>query len=84
EIISGSVPYAGIGDFAAMSKAVQKIHPDRPLKQIPSNNPQADSLWALLTDCWVYDPHHRPMAARVVEVMLKIFETERTSSEQES
>ncbi|CAE6465216.1 unnamed protein product [Rhizoctonia solani] len=72
EIMSGAVPYANMGEFAAMSRAVQRIHPDRPVEQMRAGDRQADCMWALLTDCWEYDPQYRTTATRVVEVMLSI------------
>ncbi|CUA77278.1 STE20-like serine/threonine-protein kinase [Rhizoctonia solani] len=65
EIITGSVPYARLRDVAVLSKVTNKIHPNRPLDQLPIENEIASRVWSLLTDCWKYDAKDRPVAAIV-------------------
>ncbi|KAH7310224.1 kinase-like domain-containing protein [Rhizoctonia solani] len=65
EIITGSVPYARLRDVAVFNKVTNKIHPDRPLEQLPIGNEFANPIWSLLTSCWNYDPVARPNAITV-------------------
>ncbi|CAE7201382.1 unnamed protein product [Rhizoctonia solani] len=62
EILTGSVPYARLRDVAVLSKITNKIHPTRPLDQMPVENESAGRVWSLLTDCWKYDAKDRPVA----------------------
>ncbi|GAB1525362.1 hypothetical protein RhiTH_008522 [Rhizoctonia solani] len=69
EVITGAVPYAGISDVTVFANVMQNIQPTRPEQHIPSGNPQADFLWALLTTCWAISPRDRPSAASVGDQM---------------
>ncbi|CAE6335681.1 unnamed protein product [Rhizoctonia solani] len=69
EVLTGSEPYAGLDTLTALQNIISGILPERPEKDLPSGNKPADLLWALLNDCWAYDPQQRPVAMKVQDKM---------------
>ncbi|CAE6420881.1 unnamed protein product [Rhizoctonia solani] len=69
EVVTGAVPYNGLGDIPVFGKIIHKIHPVRPEGDLPFNNTQADSAWSLMTSCWSYNAEERPKASAVRDQM---------------
>ncbi|KAH7327577.1 kinase-like domain-containing protein [Rhizoctonia solani] len=69
EVITGAVPYNGLGDIPVFGKIIHKIHPVRPEADLPSQSARADSVWSLLTSCWSYNAQERPTASTVRDEM---------------
>lgn len=70
ETITGKVPYAEKTDHAVyFAVAVKKEPPARPEDTIPTNSPHGNTLWSLLTKCWVSEPRDRPSASTVGTIM---------------
>lgn len=67
ETITGNLPYHDIAHELAviMAIAIKKKLPERPDTHIPADSEHGDTLWSLLTECWLYEPGHRPSAAEV-------------------
>ncbi|KAG8730874.1 hypothetical protein FRC11_005603 [Ceratobasidium sp. 423] len=76
EVITGSVPYAGLRDIAVLNKTINKILPERPVEYIPLGHQHTDLLWSLLTKCWEYNPGDRPAAHGVRDELGRIAEAE--------
>ncbi|KAG9073667.1 hypothetical protein FRC06_011220, partial [Ceratobasidium sp. 370] len=68
EVLTGDVPFADLKhDPAVITRVVvQSRMPERPERSIPSLSKHGDDLWALLLQCWSYDPQARPSATHVV------------------
>ncbi|KAG8689316.1 hypothetical protein FRC11_003207, partial [Ceratobasidium sp. 423] len=65
ETFTNSDPYAGVHEAAVWMKIMGQVLPQRPEKDIPTGDKQADHLWMLLNQCWASDPLNRPTAADV-------------------
>jgi len=57
QVLTGSIPYSGCDDAAALSNIRAGNIPERPSEGIP------DPIWQLLEECWSMDPQKRPPAA---------------------
>ncbi|KAH7340112.1 hypothetical protein B0J17DRAFT_306211 [Rhizoctonia solani] len=66
ETITGTAPYDGLWNGAAVLKIANGHHPQRPIAHMPHGNEQANILWTLLRECWARDPHDRPTALKVL------------------
>ncbi|CAE6473848.1 unnamed protein product [Rhizoctonia solani] len=69
EATTGVLPYAGVSDPVVMFSIANGKLPDRPKAQMPTGIEQADRLWSVLTSCWAYNPHERPEARKVINMM---------------
>ncbi|CAE7188664.1 unnamed protein product [Rhizoctonia solani] len=69
EIFTGDVPYPERRVDAAVIRAVMmgKL-PPRPAQYLDTDE-VGDRVWKLMLDCWSRDPHARPSAGRVLEVL---------------
>ncbi|KAF8601625.1 kinase-like protein [Ceratobasidium sp. AG-I] len=65
ETITGKVPYSEKTEKAVMCCVWQAKLPDRPKEM----GEHSDTLWSLLTSCWLHDPKQRPSAAQVSETI---------------
>ena len=54
QVLTGSIPYSGCDDAAALSNIRAGDIPERPSNGIP------DPIWQLLEKCWSIDPQKRP------------------------
>ena len=72
EVISGSIPYAGMREPIIVTKIITGAHPKRPYEHIPSQVNHGDLLWALLVSCWTRTPEDRPTSAEVRDRMARI------------
>ncbi|KAH7320491.1 kinase-like domain-containing protein [Rhizoctonia solani] len=68
EVITGSVPYHEVSDYAVIWKIIGKVHPTRP-HCIPTGNKRDDQIWLLLKACWMHNPEKRPTARVVTAAM---------------
>ncbi|CAE6446413.1 unnamed protein product [Rhizoctonia solani] len=75
EVISGSVPYEGLDEYAACNNIIYGVHPPRPVSSIPPNSKQGDALWSILTKSWAFEPDDRPIAMDIRDELLKINRT---------
>ncbi|CAE7073902.1 unnamed protein product [Rhizoctonia solani] len=70
EIFTGDVPYPELRqDFAVMNAVAQGILPPRPAKYLTADE-LGNCVWKLMSDCWSREPHERPSAVRVLEVLI--------------
>ena len=65
EIITGSVPYARMNDYAVMFAIAGGQTPTRPEDWIPTGSQMSDLLWSILIRCWNPVPELRPTASDV-------------------
>lgn len=62
------MPFRGKSDAVAFVDVVVKRKlPIRPETTIPTASRNGDSLWQLLTLCWVYEPSARPEMFQVLK-----------------
>lgn len=47
-----------------MAIVINKRIPARPEADIPTHSKSDNKLWHLLTECWAYEPEHRPNAEK--------------------
>ncbi|KEP45048.1 tyrosine kinase domain protein [Rhizoctonia solani 123E] len=72
EIISGLEPYHDVQAIQfVIANIMRGIPPNRPA-QLSDDIGRADRLWALLENCWAFDPSTRPTASHVLEVMKEL------------
>ncbi|KEP46950.1 tyrosine kinase catalytic domain protein [Rhizoctonia solani 123E] len=65
ETFTAEIPFVGKTDRWVMMHILHKEIPSRPEKVIPTRSIDGDTLWAILTKCWSYDPKDRPNARDV-------------------
>ncbi|CAE7229955.1 unnamed protein product [Rhizoctonia solani] len=69
EIFTGDVPYPDRReDYAVMKVVMRGILPPRPAQYL-STDELGNRTWKLISDCWNRNPHERPSAGRVLEVL---------------
>ncbi|CAE6367514.1 unnamed protein product [Rhizoctonia solani] len=69
EVVTGFNPYAGLDTVEALQNILSRKLPERPERHFPGGDRHADLLWALLHECWDYNPQRRPVA---MEVRIKL------------
>ncbi|KAF8753680.1 Kelch motif [Rhizoctonia solani] len=69
EIVTRSVPFAGVSDYAIVFTVASGKIPIRSETHIPPGTEQADHLWTMLTMCWAYSPEERLKAQEVANTM---------------
>ncbi|KDN35100.1 hypothetical protein RSAG8_11882, partial [Rhizoctonia solani AG-8 WAC10335] len=74
ETFTDAVPYAGLHDTVVLAKIMNQVLPQRPEKELPTGSEQADLVWGLLNDCWMFDPLRRPTAGGIRDKMQEIME----------
>ncbi|CAE6448151.1 unnamed protein product [Rhizoctonia solani] len=67
ETMTGSIPWDNLLDVTVMHNLMQKIHPSRPERWIPTGYKPGDRLWELMVRCWANVPGHRPHAMEVCD-----------------
>ncbi|CAE6424693.1 unnamed protein product [Rhizoctonia solani] len=73
EALTSQVPFADKKDISLpLLITSHKLLPMRPEETIPKGSTHGDTLWAILTSCWSYDPQDRPSARVVWEDMKPI------------
>ncbi|CAE6429672.1 unnamed protein product [Rhizoctonia solani] len=72
ETFTNSDPYAGVHEAAVWMKIMKQVLPQRPEKDMPTGDNQADHLWMLLNQCWASDPLNRPTAGGVRDKLQEI------------
>ena len=65
QVFTGAIPFSGKPPFAAMSDIMQGRRPPR-----PTYPTFTESLWGLMQSCWDPDPHLRPEASGILQVLL--------------
>ncbi|KAG8705365.1 hypothetical protein FRC08_001704 [Ceratobasidium sp. 394] len=65
EVITGNLPYAGMGDVAVVLAIVSNQLPERPETHIPRSSRHGDRLWSLFEGCCASEPAMRPVASTV-------------------
>ncbi|KAF8747025.1 Kelch motif, partial [Rhizoctonia solani] len=69
EIVTRSVPFAGVSDYAIVFTVASGKIPIRSETHIPPGTEQADHLWTMLTMCWAYSPEERLKAQEVANTV---------------
>ncbi|KAG8777304.1 hypothetical protein FRC12_000438 [Ceratobasidium sp. 428] len=70
EVFTGKVPYNNLKhEVSVVSIIMRNEIPQRPLEQIPSNDSQADMLWALMKSCWRRESGERPTAEQAYKTV---------------
>ncbi|KAG8713144.1 hypothetical protein FRC11_013150 [Ceratobasidium sp. 423] len=72
ETFTNSEPYSGMHEATVWREIMKQVLPQRPEKDIPTGDKQADHLWTLLNQCWASDPLNRPTAADVRDKLQEI------------
>ncbi|KAF9455741.1 kinase-like domain-containing protein [Collybia nuda] len=71
EIFTGNYPFPHIfNHWAVIMKVVEGERPLRPVGSLYFDRGLTDHMWALMQDCWVHDPAHRPTASEIVHKRL--------------
>jgi len=65
QVFTGTVPFDNLTSFAALVAAV--VNGKRPPR--PTHPAFTEGLWALTQRCWDQDPHLRPEASKVLQVL---------------
>ena len=67
QIFTGAIPFRGDSTLKAMLAMTEGKRPSR-----PTYPTFTDSLWELMQHCWDHDPHSRPEASGVSQVLLAL------------
>jgi len=64
QAFTGAVPFSGGGNTAPMFDIMNGTRPPR-----PTHPTVTTELWTLMQNCWNQDPHLRPAAPEVLNVL---------------
>ena len=70
EVLSGQVPFAPLGHYAAMLKVVSGERPQRP--EGVKGERFTDDLWPMLNRCWATRPESRPSSSVILECLERV------------
>ena len=70
EVLSGQVPFAPFGHYAAMLKVVNGERPQRPGGAEGARF--TNDVWRMLSRCWATRPENRPSSLAILECLERV------------
>ena len=67
QVFTGAIPFSNTPSVTAILAVTQAERPPRPTHPIFTAN-----LWALMQRCWDHEPHLRPEASEVLQILLTL------------